>query len=134
MSENHQPTEFKGKIEALLFAASRPLSVKSLAKILQLETERVELLLAELSEDLQSLGRGLQLRNLTGRWRLETKPEHTEIIALLKQGRTTKPLSGQALETLAIVALKQPVTTDEVSAVRGLDSHATIQTLAKRKL
>ena len=57
MSENHQSIELKGKIEALLFAASRPLSVKTRAKILQLETERVELLLAELSEDLRSLFR-----------------------------------------------------------------------------
>jgi segregation and condensation protein B len=65
---------------------------------------------------------------------METKPEHAEIIALLKQGRTTKPLSAQALETLAIVALKQPVTTEEVNAIRGLDSYATIKTLVKRKL
>ncbi len=134
MSENHQSAELKGKIEALLFASSRPLSVKSLAKILQLETEQMESLLTELSEDLRSPGRGLQLRNLSGRWRLETKPENAEIIVVLKQGRTTKPLSAQALETLAIVALKQPVTTDEINAVRGLNSSGTIQTLEKRKL
>jgi segregation and condensation protein B len=65
---------------------------------------------------------------------METKPEHAEIIALLKQGRTTKPLSAQALETLAIVALKQPVNTEEVNAILGLDSYATIKTLVKRKL
>ena len=80
MNENQQTVELKGKIEALLFASTRPLSVKLLAKILQLEGERVESLLAEMSADFQSPGRGLQLRNVSSGWRLETKPEYADLV------------------------------------------------------
>jgi segregation and condensation protein B len=106
--------------------------VKVLARVLQVEPLKVGSLLAELNRDLISSTRGVQLRNLSGRWRVETKPEHA--ILALNQGYRTKPLSVQALETLAIIALKQPVTTDQVNAVRGVTSLTTLETLQKRKL
>jgi segregation and condensation protein B len=134
MTENQASAELKGKLEALLFASSRPLSVKVLARVLQVEPLEVGSLLAELNRDLSSSTRGVQLRNLSGRWRLETKPDHASAILALNQGYRTKPLSVQALETLAIIALKQPVTTDQVNAVRGVTSLATLETLQKRKL
>ena len=107
---------------------------KVLARVLQVEPLEVGSLLAELNRDLSSSTRGVQLRNLAGRWRLETKPEHASAILALNQGYRTKPLSAQALETLAIIALKQPVTTEQVNAVRRVTSLATLETLQKRKL
>jgi segregation and condensation protein B len=134
MTENEVSAELKGKPEALLFASSRPLSVKVLARVLQVEPLEVGSLLAELNRDLSSSTRGVQLRNLSGRWRLETKPEHASATLALNPGYRTKPLSAKALETLAIIALKQPVTTDQVNAVRGVTSLATLKTLQKRKI
>jgi segregation and condensation protein B len=74
------------------------------------------------------------LRNRSERWRIETKPEQASAILALKQGYRTKPLAVQALEMLAIIALKQSVTTEQVNAVRSVTSLATLETLQKRKL
>ena len=134
MSADRTLAELKGGMEALLFTSSGPLSAKVLARVLEVETETVESLAAELMEDLGLPGRGLQLRCLAGGWRLETKPEHADAIVALTHNRTMKPLSEQALETLAIVALKQPVNTEKINAIRGVDSNGPLQTLAKRKL
>ena len=134
MTENQQAVELKGKLEALLFASTRPLPGRLLAKILQLETERVEWLLTEMSEDFESPGRGLQLRNISNGWRLETKPEHAQLVLGLRETGARKPLSTQALETLAIVAMKQPVTAEQINTVRGVISVGTLETLKKRKL
>jgi segregation and condensation protein B len=118
----------------LLFTSNSPLSAKVLARVLEVETETVETLAAELMEDLGLPGRGIQLRRLASGWRLETKPEHRDAIVALKHNRTMKPLSEQALETLAIVALKQPVSTEKISAIRGVNTGGPLQTLVKRKL
>ena len=134
MSEDRSSAEFKARMEALLFTSNSPLSAKVLARVLEVETETVESLAAELMEDLGLPGRGLQLRRLAGGWRLETKPEHADAIVALKHNRTMKPLSEQALETLAIVALKQPVSTEKISAIRGVNSNGPLETLEKRQL
>ena len=133
MTESQQTVELKGKVEALLFASTRPLPGKLLAKILQVEAELVESLLAEMSVDFESAGRGLQLRNLSSGWRLETKPEHAQLVAGLRETGVRKPLSTQALETLAIVAMKQPVTAEQINTVRGVISVGTLETLKKKE-
>ena len=134
MSEDRTSAELKGRMEALLFTSNSPLSAKVLARVLEVQTETVETLAAELMQDLGLPERGLQLRRLAGGWRLETKPEHADAIVTLKHNRTMKPLSEQALETLAIVALKQPVNTEKISAIRGVNSNGPLETLEKRKL
>jgi segregation and condensation protein B len=124
----------KGELEALLFAASRPLSTRVLARNLDLSEEQTLALLSNFASDLALPGRGLQLREMAGAWRLETKPIHANLVAAIRRGKGERPLTQQALETLAVVALRQPVTADEVAAIRGVDSAGTIDTLSKRKL
>lgn len=124
----------KGELEALLFASSRPLSTRVLARNLDLGDEHTLALLGEFASDLALPERGLQLREIAGTWRLETKPIHANLVATIRRGKGERPLTQQALETLAVVALRQPVTTDEVAAVRGLDSAGTLDTLNRRKL
>jgi segregation and condensation protein B len=124
----------KGELEALLFASSRPLSTRVLARSLGLSEEHTLVLLGNFASDLAQPGRGLQLRETAGAWRLETKPIHANLVATIRRGKGERPLTQQALETLAVVALRQPVTTDEVAAIRGVDSAATLDTLNQRKL
>ena len=78
--------------------------------------------------------RGVQLRRRAGSLRLEMKPQFADRIGRLLPERKEKPLSAQALETLAIVALKQPVSLGDINAIRGLESAGTVQTLRHRKL
>jgi segregation and condensation protein B len=123
-----------GELEALLFAASRPLSVKVMAKRLEVTEEQTLELVLRLREDLTAANRGLQLREMGGNWRIETKPEHADVVQSIRAERGERALSSQALETLAVIALRQPVTTDQISAIRGLDSGAAIETLRQRKM
>ena len=123
-----------GELEALLFASPRPVSTKLIAKRLELPEEEILALLRRFAAALRVPSRGLQLREIHGSWRLETKPEHAEIVRSVRAERGERPLSQRALESLAVVALRQPVTTEEVTAIRGLDSTGTLETLLKRRM
>lgn len=131
MEENERKT---GELEALLFAASQPLSIPVLSKRLELSEDQTLELVQCFQEDLTSPHRGLQLREMRGRWRLETKPEHAEVVKSVRSERRERAFTSQALETLAVIALRQPVTAEEISAIRGSDSGGTIDTLRKRKM
>jgi segregation and condensation protein B len=78
--------------------------------------------------------RGIQLRRRPHGVRIETKPQYADLIGRLLPERKAKPITSQALETLAIVALKQPVSTGDINAIRGIESAGTVQTLRNRKL
>ena len=121
-------------LEALLFAAGRPLAPTEIARRLSLGEPEARALLARMEEELARPGRGLQLREAAGKWRLETRADREEIVSALRAARGERPLSSQALETLAAVALPQPVTTEEVTAMRGAESYATLETLRRRRL
>ncbi len=123
-----------GDLEALLFAAARPLSLAEIARRLYLDEAQAEALVGLFEQALNQPGRGLQLREAGTKWRLETRPDREDIVAGLRAERSARPLTGQALETLAVVALRQPVTTEEVTAIRGAESYGTIETLRRQKL
>ncbi|ABF42862.1 condensin subunit ScpB [Candidatus Koribacter versatilis Ellin345] len=96
---------------------------------------KLRTVLAELVADYQSDARGLEIRQIAGGYRMATKPEHHDVVVGF--AKSLKPpirLSLQALETLAVVAYKQPVTAPEVSEIRGVDSSGVIATLLDRKL
>ena len=123
-----------GDLEALLFAASRPLSLPEIGRRLYLEEPQASELVDMLQTELNQPARGLQLREAGAKWRLETKPDREDVVASLRAERGARPLTEQALETLAVVALRQPVTTEEVTAIRGAESYGTIETLRRQKL
>jgi segregation and condensation protein B len=123
-----------GDLEALLFAAARSLSLAEIVRRLYLDELQAAELLELLDRQLCRPGRGLQLREAGAKWQLETKPDREDIVAGLRAERGARPLTDQALETLAVVALRQPVTTEEVTAIRGAESYATIETLRRQKL
>lgn len=126
--------ELKPIIEALIFASPEPLTMKTLYKLLDSEPpEDVDAALESVRKDYERPG-GLHMVRVAGGYQIVTRPELHEWVRRLFHERSTQKLSVQALETLAVVAYKQPVTTPEVSEVRGVNTAGVIGTLVERRL
>ncbi len=121
-------------IESLLFVADKPVSPAQLAKTLGLTPPEIEAALNELAESLVREGRGLRLQEQHGCWRLVTMPEAARHIETFLQLDLTTKLSAPSLETLAIIAYRQPVTRPQIEAVRGVDCGAVLRSLIQRGL
>ena len=117
-----------GALEAVLFAAGEPVSVAELADLLQLEKPQVWELLTALKQAYEAESRGLMLRETAGGWQLVTKPVHYNLLLALTQKKEIK-LTNAAMETLAIVAFRQPVTRAEMEAIRGVKVDRVLNTL-----
>lgn len=117
-----------GQLEAVLFAAGEPLAVPQLAELLGLSKPQVWELLGWLQETCKAKGRGLQLREVAEGWQLATKPCYHEIVLQLANTQELK-LSNAAMETLAIIAFRQPVTRAEMEAIRGVKVDGVVNTL-----
>ena len=122
-------------VEALIFASPEPLTPKTLYKLLEGEPkEDVDAALASLRADYDRPG-GLQLVEVAGGYQIVTRPELHEWVRKLFHDRTTQKLSVQALETLAVIAYKQPVTAAEIAEIRGVTSSGgVLSTLVERHL
>ncbi|RZU29801.1 SMC-Scp complex subunit ScpB [Edaphobacter modestus] len=126
--------ELKAGLEAILIAVDRPVTVQVLAQALDASQQDMEEALQEYEADLHAADRGVQVRHRTHGGRLEVKPQFAERIRRAVPAWVAKPITSQALETLAIIALKQPVTIGDINAFRGIESAGTVQTLSNRKL
>ena len=127
--------ELKPVIEALLFVAEEPLAFKQLCKLLgEVEEADARAALEGLVVDYQAPERGLELREIAGGWRISTRPEHHEFIRKYLKSRPSARLSLPALETLAVVAYKQPITVPEILEIRGVTSTSAIKTLLEKRL
>jgi segregation and condensation protein B len=126
--------ELKPIVEALIFASPDPLTPKMLFKLLESEPkEDVEAALAAVRQDYDRPG-GLQLVEVAGGYQIVTRPELHEWVRRLFHERTTQRLSVQALETLAVIAYKQPVTAVEITEIRGVNAAGVVGTLIERGL
>jgi segregation and condensation protein B len=126
--------ELKPIVEALIFASPDPLTPKALYTLLESEPkEDVNAAVELLKRDYERPG-GLQLVEVAGGYQIVTKPELHEWVRRLFQERTAQRLSVQALETLAVIAYKQPVTALEVSEIRGVNTSGVLGTLVDRRL
>jgi segregation and condensation protein B len=121
-------------IEALLFASDQPLTLPLLADALDMDKEALQAELAALAGEYRDRGAGVELREIAGGWVFVTAPEHGEVVARMLRGKRKMRLSRAALETLAIIAYKQPVTKSEVEAIRGVDASGVLATLLERSL
>jgi len=127
-------TELKAIIEALVFASPEPLTPKALFKLLDSEPrEEVERALASLKADYRP-ERGLQIVEIAGGLQIVTRTDLHEWVRRLFHERKTAKLSVQALETLAVVAYRQPVTAAEITEIRGVNTSGVLGTLMERKL
>jgi len=126
--------EIKAILEALIFASPEPLTPKAIFKLLDSEPkEDVQAALAELKRDYERPG-GLQLVEVAGGFQIATRPDLHEWVRRLFHERTTQKLTAQSLETLAVIAYKQPITALEISEIRGVDSSGVLNTLLERHL
>ncbi len=121
-------------IESMLFVAEEPIPVKEMAEVLEESVATVEQELREYSADLEETGRGFVLRELGGGWRLFTHPDARPHLEKFAATDRVSRLSKAALETLAVVAYKQPVSRGQVSEIRGVDSDRALRTLERRGL
>jgi len=127
-----QSPQFKSLVESLLFVAEGPVSVAALARALEVDAARVEEALAELKNDY--VGRGIRLQRARDKVQLVSAPEAASVIEKFLGTNGAGHLSAAALETLAIIAYRQPVTRPAIEAVRGVNCDAVIETLLTRGL
>jgi segregation and condensation protein B len=127
-------SELKAIVEALIFASPEPMTIKTLIKLLDSEPkEEVVAAVEALKKEYDRPG-GLQMVEVAGGYQIVTRPELHEWVRRLFHERTTQKLSVAALETLAVVAYKQPVTGPEVADIRGVNTAGVLGTLLERKL
>ncbi len=121
-------------LEAILFVAERPVPAKELAEVLELPTDEVTDALQRLADGYETGSRGLVVRQVAGGWRLYTHPSTFAYLERYADSPSSARLSGAALETLAVVAYKQPVSRGQVAEIRGVDSDSSLRTLERRGL
>jgi segregation and condensation protein B len=121
-------------MEALFFVSDEPLTASVLAQALEVDRRTAESLCDRLARDLDERGSGLVLRNVAGGWRLFTHPDTAPVVEQFVLSSRQARLTKAALETLAIVAYKQPVTRHQVSAIRGVNSDGVLRALVDRGL
>jgi len=128
------PAELVALVEALIFVADEPITTKLLADVLEEEKESVQAAIEELVREYEERDSGLQIREIAGGWQLATRTElHEEVRKFLKT-RPSAKLSLASLETLAVIAYKQPVTVPEILEIRGVQSASAIKTLLDKRL
>jgi segregation and condensation protein B len=125
----------KAVVEALLFAADEPLSSRQLANLVEDATPAaIDALVAELDQEYAREGRAFQIQAVAGGWRVVTRPEYASWVRRMRESGRAGRLSQAALETLSIIAYKQPATRGELEAIRGVSVDAVLQTLVERGL
>ncbi len=121
-------------IEALIFVSEEPLSAKTIGDVLKEDREVVQKSLQELQTEFNGRNGGLQLREVAGGWQFATRAEYHEHVRAFLKSRPSAKLSIASLETLAVIAYKQPVTVPEILEIRGVQSPSSIKTLLDKKL
>jgi len=120
-------------LEALLLASPEPLTIRRIAEVIGLDEKDAAILIADLQKEYEQPWRGLAIREMAGGYVLTTRPEVAEYVDRLLQPRS-KGLSHAALETLAIIAYRQPITRAEIESVRGVKVDRALETLLERRL
>jgi segregation and condensation protein B len=134
LSSPQSQAERAAVIEALIFVSEEPLSVKTLAEVLKEDKEVINQTLNGLVEEFNARNGGLQLREVAGGWQFATRPEYHEHVRAFLKTRPSAKLSIASLETLAVIAYRQPVTVPEILEIRGVQSPSAIKTLLDKKL
>jgi len=128
------PHHLPAATEALLFSSDQPLTLSLLCEALEAPPEEILAALREIGDGYAARGAGIELREIAGGWQIVTAPEQADWVGRMLRGKRRMRLSRAALETMAIIAYKQPVTKSEVEAIRGVDSSGVLATLLERNL
>lgn len=127
-------TQVATAIESVLFVSGRPLERTELRKLLDIDDERLTQGLYTLEHDLESHGRGIRLQRLGTQVQLVTAPEHARFIAALLGLPMTARLTTAAMETLSVIAYRQPVTRAQIETIRGVNSDRALASLIQHGL
>jgi segregation and condensation protein B len=134
LSAPQSQAERAAVIEALIFVSDEPLSVKAIADVLKDDKEVIGETVKALAEEFNGRNGGLQLREVAGGWQFATRPEYHEHVRAFLKTRPSAKLTIASLETLAVIAYRQPVTVPEILEIRGVQSPSSIKTLLDKKL
>ncbi|MGH8950667.1 MAG: SMC-Scp complex subunit ScpB [Acidimicrobiia bacterium] len=118
-------------LEAILFVTEAPVPIGELAEVLEVPKQTIESLLDELSRELEDRGSGLVLRQAAGGWRLYSHPDAYPFLERFSSSATARKLSPAALETLSVIAYRQPVARSQITEIRGVDSDSAVRTLER---
>jgi segregation and condensation protein B len=126
--------ELKAVVEVLIFVADEPVSAGSIADVLKIEVAEVETAIQDFVKEFNRRNGGLQVREIAGGWQIATRPEYHEEVRAYLRSKPGAKLSLASLETLAVIAYKQPVTVPEILEIRGVQSPSAIKTLLEKRL
>ncbi|HOW90107.1 MAG TPA: SMC-Scp complex subunit ScpB [Elusimicrobiales bacterium] len=130
-----EETELRKALETLFFITDHPLPPERVAQLCEIkDLERVNNAIAELKGDLDRGGSALQLMQIAGGWQMATRPENSLWVRKLYHSKMTVRLSQAAIETLCIIAYRQPITRAEIESIRGVEVIGPLDTLSERKL
>jgi segregation and condensation protein B len=128
------PAERRAVIEALIYVSDEPLTTKVIADVLKEDRQVIDEAVGELAAEFNGRNGGLQLREVAGGWQFATRAEYHEHVRAFLKSRPSAKLSLASLETLAVIAYRQPVTVPEILEIRGVQSPSAIKTLLDKKL
>ena len=126
--------ELVAVVEALIFVADEPITTKLLSEVLGEDRDAIEAAVTELQKEYEGRESGLQIREIAGGWQIATRTELHEDVRKFLKTRPSAKLSLASLETLAVIAYKQPVTVPEILEIRGVQSASAIKTLLEKRL
>jgi len=128
------PQERSAIIEALIYVSDESLSAKTIAEVLKDDESAIGAAIESLATEFNGRASGLQLREVAGGWQFATRPEYHDHVRAFLKSRPSAKLSLASLETLAVIAYKQPITVPEILDIRGVQSPSSIKTLLDKKL
>ena len=134
LQEKQATTQISAAIESLLFVSGRPLECAELRKLLNVDETELACGLQMLNDQLESQGRGIRLQRLGEQVQLVTAPENARYIAALLDLPMTARLTTAAMETLAIISYRQPITRAQIEAIRGVNSDRAVASLVQHGL
>jgi segregation and condensation protein B len=127
--------DIKATFEALLFVSHDPLTMEKLASVLEgVPKSTLKTTMQTLQEEYEQVGRGLQITEVAGGYVMVTSPEHSAAIKKLSKAKTSTKLSRSALEAMAIISYKQPITRSEIEKIRGVETSGVLRTLLDQKM
>lgn len=134
MTDGSDLPPLRAALEAVLLVVDEPVAEVVLAQVIERPTDEVRQVLHELAGEYDAAGRGFELREVAGGWRLYTRPECAPFVERFVRDGQQARLTQAALETLAVVAYRQPVSRSRVAAIRGVNVDAVMRTLVARGL
>lgn len=132
--ETARKPAIKSVIESLLFVSGEPLSLRDLHNNLEIPVKTIEYMITEMIDDYKKECRGIKLISINGGYQLVSKPENSDNVQKLLKKNKRQSLSQASLESLAIVAYKQPITRVDIDEIRGVKSESALQRLIERNL